>query len=103
VYARAVRIDPTAFSRRLRLAEALHKAGHPRDALAAVEAALREAPSPRREELAEAHYGQALIYLGELHDEARAAEHLREVLRLAPDHPRAAWIRGRLAALGTSR
>lgn len=95
-YAEAVRLQPAGFARRLRLAEALHKAGRARDALATVEAALREAPSPHRVELADAHYGQALIYLRDLNDPARAAEHLREVLRLAPAHPRAAWIREKL-------
>jgi tetratricopeptide (TPR) repeat protein len=98
-WSRAVPMDPGGFQRRLHLAEALHRAGRPREALATVEAALREAPSPRREELADAHYGQALIYMGDLRDAARAAGHLREVLRLAPSHPRAAWIRERLATL----
>jgi tetratricopeptide (TPR) repeat protein len=98
-WARAVQIDPGGFSRRLRLAEALHRAGRPREALVTVEAALREAPPPRREDLADAHYGQALIYMGDLRDNARAAGHLREVLRLSPAHPRAAWIRDRLASI----
>ncbi len=101
--AAAVAIDPAGFSRRLHLAEALHRAGRAREALAAVEAALRDSPSPSREELADAHYGQALIYLRDLEDHPRAIEHLREVLRLSPSDRRAPWIHERLRELESER
>jgi len=102
-FAAAVAIDPAGFSRRLHLAEALHRAGRAREALAAVETALRETPSPSREELADAHYGQALIYLRDLEDHPRAIEHLREVLRLSPSDRRAPWIQERLRELESKR
>jgi 4-amino-4-deoxy-L-arabinose transferase-like glycosyltransferase len=93
------------FARRLSLAEALHKAGRAREALAAVEEALASASgaaSPMDPVLlADAHYGEALIYLRDLPDPAAAARHFREVLALNPAHPRADWIRGTLASLGT--
>ncbi|HKY31988.1 MAG TPA: tetratricopeptide repeat protein [Candidatus Polarisedimenticolia bacterium] len=102
-YEAAVRLDPKDFGRRLRLAEALHRGGRPQEALTVVEAAVREAPGAGRRELAAAHYGRALIFLGELRDPARAAAHLEEVLRLDPTHPRAGWIRERLASLEGAR
>jgi len=88
------------FWRRLKMAEALDKAGRPADSLAAVEDALRNAPPGLDSSLlADAHYGEALIYLHELRDPGRALPHLREVIRLNPSHERAEWIRGTIAAL----
>jgi tetratricopeptide (TPR) repeat protein len=95
----AIGADPNDIDSRLRLAEALHKAGRPDDALATAARVLSEFPNARPSVLASAHYGEALIYLAERPDPERAAEHLREVLRLDPQHPRAEWIRARLAAI----
>ncbi|HET9480884.1 MAG TPA: glycosyltransferase family 39 protein [Candidatus Polarisedimenticolia bacterium] len=98
-YTGAADADPEDVGIRLRLAEALHKAGRPREALEAAAGSLR-LPGARDPALAAAaHYGQALIYLKDLPDRARAAEHLREALRLQPWHPRAAWIRSTLSGL----
>jgi tetratricopeptide (TPR) repeat protein len=92
---------PGTFARQLRLAEALHAAGQPAEALRAVQEALGGAPAGLNPVLrADAHYGAALIYLREIPDRDQAAAHLREVLRLNPAHPRADWIRQTLTALG---
>jgi len=95
----AIGADPNDIDSRLRLAEALHKAGRPDDALATAARVLNEFPNAHPSVLASAHYGKALIYLAERPDPERAADHLREVLRLDPQHPRAEWIRARLAAI----
>ncbi|HEY3174909.1 MAG TPA: glycosyltransferase family 39 protein [Candidatus Polarisedimenticolia bacterium] len=91
------------FARTLRLAETLHKAGRPREALAAVEEALRGSRTGGAGIdpvlLADAHYGAALILLRDLPDAPEASRHLNEVLRLNPAHPRADWIRQTLASL----
>lgn len=87
---------------RLRLAEALHRSGRPREALAAAAEALRRATPADPLVMAGAHYGMALILLRDLPDPPQAAAHLREVLRLNPSHPRADWIRETLASLERS-
>ena len=97
--AEAVQAAPQDPGLLLRLAEALHKAGRPTEALAAADAAIAAA-GDSRPLLASAHYGKALIYLKDIPDPGLAAHHLREVLRLDPSHARAAWIRERLATLG---
>jgi len=99
-YAGAVEADPRDFGLRLRLAESLHKAGRPREALETVERALEEVPEIDPVQRADAHYGEALIYLRDLPDRQRASFHLQQVLRLNPGHPRADWIRAQLEALG---
>ena len=80
----------------LRRAEALHRAGQPRDALEIVESLLARSPGPAPLDAADAHYGEALIYR-DLGERDHAREHLRECLRLNPAHPRADWIREQLA------
>ncbi|MFQ5700786.1 MAG: tetratricopeptide repeat protein [Acidobacteriota bacterium] len=101
-FAGAVRADPADFRLRLRLAEAQHRAGRPDAALRTVEEAIALFPKADPKDLASAHYGEALIYLRDRPDPGRAERHLREVLRLDPDHPRADWIRRTLASLGGS-
>jgi tetratricopeptide (TPR) repeat protein len=91
----AVSADPNNLDTLLRLAEAQHKAGRSDEALATAAKALSAFPDADPKALASAHYGQALIYL-DRSDPALAESHLREVLRLDPEHPRAEWIRARL-------
>ncbi|HKY31989.1 MAG TPA: glycosyltransferase family 39 protein [Candidatus Polarisedimenticolia bacterium] len=86
----------------LRRAEALHRAGRPRQALAEVEAALDGAPGLPPADMAAAHFGEALIYR-DLGEPERMRFHLRECLRLNPAHPRAAWMRELLAEDPLSR
>ncbi len=81
----------------LRLAEALHRAGRPREALAVVEEALDAMPDIPDIDHAAAHYGRALIYR-DLGEPERMRFHMRECLRLNPAHPRAGWMRETLAA-----
>lgn len=105
-YAGAVSADPAPgrerFECQLHLGEALQRSGRAADALNAVEEALREAPADLPPvHLADAHYGEALIYLHDLPDRDQAARHLHEALRLNPSHPRAEWIRQTLATLET--
>ncbi len=99
-YTGAVEAAPHDFGLRLLLAESLHQAGRARESLETVEQALAEMPDADPVLRADAHYGEALIYLHDLPDGERAVFHLREVLRLNPSHPRADWIRRRLASLG---
>lgn len=98
-FAGAVQADPGDVGTLLRLAEAQHKAGRHDDALATAQRVVSGFPEAGPHVLAAAHYGQALVYLGERADPVLAAVHLRAVLELHPEHPRADWIRGRLAAL----
>ncbi len=81
----------------LRRAQALHRAGQSRAALAVVEEALDAAGGkiPASENAA-AHYGRALIHR-DLGDEEWMRFHMRECLRLDPAHPRAAWMKEQLA------
>jgi tetratricopeptide (TPR) repeat protein len=89
--------DPVARLRlSLRVAEAMHRAGHPREALDVVEKALDAAPRFPDTEAAAAHYGEALIYR-DLGEPERMRFHMRECLRLDPAHPRAGWMRSILA------
>lgn len=97
---RAIAERPDDFRLRLRLGEALHKAGHASESAAVVSQALEEIPGAGAMNLAAAHYGLALIHLRDIPDPGKAARHLRETLRLNPDHPRAEWIRSRLAEMG---
>lgn len=94
-FAGAVSADPNDLDSLLRLAEAQHKAGRPDEALATAASVVRGFPDADPRALASAHYGQALIYM-DRSDLALATDHLREVLRLDPSHPRAEWIRARL-------
>ncbi|MGH9869949.1 MAG: glycosyltransferase family 39 protein [Candidatus Polarisedimenticolia bacterium] len=80
----------------LRLAEAVHRGGDPRGALAVVERALEAAPKLPDADAAAAHYGEALIFR-DLGEPERMRFHIRECLRLDPAHPRAAWMRQMLA------
>jgi len=87
----------TSLMAALRRAEALHRAGKSREALALVEEALDAAGGeiPASEHAA-AHYGRALIYR-DLGEKEWMRFHMRECLRLDPLHPRAAWMREQLA------
>ncbi len=76
----------------LRLAEALHRSGDPRGALAVVEKALDAAGPIPDADAAAAHYGEALIFK-DLGEPERMRFHMRECLRLDPSHPRAAWMK----------
>ncbi len=95
-YRGAVEADPEDFSRKLRLAQALHRSGKPLEALAAVDEALKEAGDIEPVLLGDAHYGRALVYR-DLGDTAAMRHHLRECLRLNPAHPRAEWMKQILA------
>jgi tetratricopeptide (TPR) repeat protein len=75
----------------LHLAEALHRSGRPRDALTVVEMALERAEGMPDSVVADAHYGQALIYR-DLGDRDRMRYHMKECLRLNPTHSRAEWM-----------
>jgi tetratricopeptide (TPR) repeat protein len=101
-FSRAIQADPNDVDTMLRLAEAQHKAGRPDDALATAARVVSRFPDAGATVHASAHFGQALVYLSERADPVLAAEHLRAVLRLDPAHPRAEWIRARLAALPSS-
>ena len=82
---------------RLRRGEALYKLRRMRDSMAEVRTVLALTPAPDPLDLADAHFGAAMIEASE-GDEARALEDLRLTLQLNPAHPRAEWIRSRLAA-----
>ncbi|HZI95379.1 MAG TPA: glycosyltransferase family 39 protein [Patescibacteria group bacterium] len=89
--------DPAARVRlSLHLAEALHRSGRPREALSAVESAIERAPGLPDADLADAHYGEALIYR-DLGDRDAMRAHLIECLRLNPSHPRADWMKQELS------
>ena len=81
---------------RLHLAEALHRAGRPREALEVVERVLAAASELPARDVAAAHYGEGLIYR-DLGDTDKMRSHLHECLRLDPEHPRAEWIKQTLA------
>jgi len=80
----------------LQLAQALHRAGRPLEALPVVEQALDQAPGAPAHDRADAHYGEALIHRDLGHREQMLV-HFRECLALNPEHPRADWIRRELA------
>ncbi len=85
-WAGAIEAEPGDFPLRLRLAEALHKSGKPLEALRVVEDGLEGVEDPVL--LSDAHFGRALIHR-DLGDRERMLHHLRECLRLNPDHPAA--------------
>ena len=89
-------LDPSAFRPALVHAEALHRTGHPEEALRVVEAALDSAVDPSPLDLADAAYGMGLIHR-DLGDIPGMRFHLRETLNRSPDHPMAARIRRLLA------
>ncbi len=80
----------------LHLAEAVHRSGKPREALALVESELDRGADLSDPDEATAHYGEALIYR-DLGETELMRFHLRECLRLNPSHPRADWIRQQVA------
>jgi len=79
------------FRLRMHLAEALHHAGRPEEALRVVQESLMHSPDIPDADRADAHFGEAMIYR-DLGNDAAMRSHLRECLRLNPAHPRAAWI-----------
>ncbi len=82
---------------RLRYAEALFGIGRVDDSLAQVNAVLSARPEPAPSDLADAHYGAAMIHLAR-GDAAAARAEMRRTLELSPRHPRAAWMRGMLGS-----
>ncbi len=80
------------FRLRMHLAESLHHAGHPEEALGVVQEALLYPGDVPDADRADAHFGEAMIYR-DLGNDAAMRSHLRECLRLNPEHPRAGWIR----------
>ena len=101
-YAGAVRAGPADPSLKLRLAEALHKAGRLREALDVAGQVIREPGESDAVTLGDAHYGAALLHR-DLGEPGPMHAHLREALRLNPAHPRAAWIQEVIAAPGPNR
>lgn len=93
----SVALRPGDFRLRLRHAESLHRIGRDRDAERAVLAALALQPRPRERDLADGWYGLGLVRIS-LGDGPGAREAFRRTLEMAPGHPRAGWIRERLAA-----
>ena len=89
---RALEIDPTYWQARNNLATTLRKAGRSRQAADLFEEVLQQAPSD-----ADVHLELGDLYFGPLADPERARAHYNAVLRHAPQHPRAAEIRERLA------
>jgi tetratricopeptide (TPR) repeat protein len=65
-----------------------------REALARADRAVQVAP-----DFANAYYNRAVLYRYKLPDPSRAAADFEQVLRLVPDHPRAAAMRREIARL----
>jgi len=77
---------------RLRRAESLYKLGRMEESLLEVRGVIALSPPPGPLDLADAHYGAAMIERAAGNADG-AREDLRMTLQLNPNHPRAAWIR----------
>jgi choline-sulfatase len=93
-FRRALEIDPTYWQARNNLATTFRKSGRSQEAAALFEEVLQRVPAEP-----DVHLELGDLYFGPLAEPARARAHYNAVLRYAPEHPRAAEIRERLAGI----
>ncbi len=91
-FRRALEVDPSYWQASNNLATTFRETGRHREAAALFEEVLQRVPTQ-----ADVHLELGDLYFGPLNDRERARVHYNAVLRYAPEHPRAAEIRERLA------
>ena len=91
--ARAVDLRPGGFATYFDLANLMFQRGDGAAALAMFERGRVEADALSPLDAADYHLGVAIVHLELRDDRAAAVPHLREVLRLAPEHQQAERIR----------
>ena len=95
---RLVQIRPGRFSAHFDLASIAIRRGDAAEAIRRFERGRAAAGEMGALDLADYHFGVALVHLELRRDPAAAAPHLREVLRLAPGHAQADAIRRQLSS-----
>ncbi|MEA2627472.1 MAG: serine protease Do [Candidatus Binatota bacterium] len=98
LYNEALGRMPSAIKVRNNLAEAYRSLGKTAEAKREFERILKE-----KADYAAAHYGLAVLYDDQLHDDRRAAEHYRQYLALAPEASDAQRVREWLKRTETKR
>ena len=101
-YRRGLAAKPASFTIRFDLATVLHESGDSRAALAELLRAKEAVPGIDGLDLADWHYGMGAVLLDIPGREEEGIGHLREGLRMNPDHPQAADVRAFLSSRGSS-